>query len=156
MFSAGYDRVIWMDCDVLITNMIARPWDSMDVGLTVSKSWRPIGKEDIPFSNFSCGVMVAHKSAASFMNCAFTSHSSNENTYDIDPAATLFHLCEEEPSYKPLLTIKETRIMNSAPQFMKRHKLDTWQDKDWVCHLSGLHSSEKVRRINVWQTIQKL
>jgi hypothetical protein len=133
-FAAGYDRVLWMDADILITNpTIMPPWTN---GFHASCDWSP---NDLLF-NMGC-----------FLACRDTRYLFEElikhrSKYPGQPweQACMRNLYRRNKETREIIHIHPRRMFNAVPIEVHGEVVDPWQPGDWVCHLTNLPIEQRI------------
>lgn len=148
----GYDRVIQLDADQLITNPNYVP--PFKTGFHASRDW---GSDAVDDTFFSCCGWVAGKQSIPLLEWVV----ENEANYG-----------DEFPAQKPLqnfyrmffpswMFIHPRRVFNSVPVEVSEHfkefeLVDPWQKGDWLCHVTGVDIETKVEIIKLIIEREKL
>lgn len=140
VLKSGYDRVIQLDADQIITNHDYVP--PFTGGFHASMDW---GSDAVDDSFFSCCGWVAGPESIPMLEWVV----ENEANYG-----------DEFPAQRPLqnfykmflpswIVIHPRRVFNAVPieisEYFKEFELvDPWQKGDWLCHVTGVDFETKL------------
>ena len=135
-FAEGYERVIWMDADMIITNPdIVPPGEH---GYHCSRDWGVDAAEKWQLSNCCFSVTPASADLIRWV-------LENRDSY-----STLFHeqihLCElaRQGMFSGVLEIHPRRIFNAVPIEVHPSAPEPWQKGDWAAHLTMIPLKDRV------------
>lgn len=133
-----YDSVIWMDADVLVTNMNGQP-PMPTAGFHASRDWAEDSKEEK--YNFSCGAFLATRSARGMIRRAILKGEKWGNTPLWDQGA----LRQVAESAKAGVIMHDRRVFNAVPEEVAPGRvLEPWQPGDWLCHITEVPQERKL------------
>lgn len=156
----GYDRVIYLDVDQVITNP-ENDFDNLTFGLHVSKDWGADAVEHWHFS--ACGI-IAHRDCIPLleetlsMEPAWRDKSFPEQGplravvrnrldrmefYDIKPG---------EQKWNAAINVHPRRVLNAVPKEVDPTVQEPWQPGDFAAHLTNLPLD---KRIELFHEIKK-
>jgi len=146
---AGYDRVIWLDADTVITNFDVDPFNrAWNAPVQVSRDWGLDATED---HHFSMGNFVTNKDRRGFQDflwCQLPKYigvwgdkplweqSACQAWYQEqlqlvqDPTNLVLH-----PAH--VIKMLPRRTFNSVHASLAPSAPEPWQPGDWLCHLTG-------------------
>jgi hypothetical protein len=143
-----YERVIWLDCDQVVTNMDFE-LPELPHGINVSRDWGTDATEPWQFS--VCGIVA-----------------DGDAIYPLREASGLYQDYKDKPfpGQAPLQEVKRNtihpihvqprRLLNAVPTFVMPTAPEPWQPGDWCAHLTNVPVNERMvhyRRImaeSVW------
>ena len=151
-FDDGYERVIWLDCDQLITNPTHWPitWSG---GFHASMDWGQDATEDSHFS--MCGFVV-HEDARELFD-----HLESEKEDWVDkpfpeqePMRRLYRgrAILSSPVALAEMTTHPRRAFNAVPIQVHETVVDPWQPGDWCAHITMV---DVPRRVEIFHEIRK-
>lgn len=143
-FDEGYDRVIWLDIDQVITNPYYVP--PFETGFHASMDWGADATDKTHFS--MCGYVACRNSKRLFdWIIDHQEEYVNGEFPDQKPMRQLATLEE----YKPIFTIHPRRVFNSVPKEVHKSVVEPWENGDWLCHVTMLPVED---RVNIVRTIR--
>lgn len=153
-----YDRFIWLDSDIMITNPDWRIPDDWKSGLHIGKDWGNDVKNDWDVS--ACGF-VAHKDCIPFLEELMSMEpESRGNPFpEQTPLRELIKACLvcnkakifEHPAAE--IHIHPRNVFNCVPEAVAPGEVpEPWKPGDWCCHLTMFRLS---RRIELFHEIKK-
>ena len=141
-FDSGWDSVLWMDADQLITNEdVVPPGLGSKLGFHASLDW---GLDASEPSSFSMCAFVIHKQAAPL----FTWLEENKAGWINKPfpeQAPMRHLMKANVFPHIPFTIHPRRMFNAVPDKVCPGKVpDPWRPGDWSAHLTMIPVNQRV------------
>jgi hypothetical protein len=135
----GYDRVIYMDADILVTNpSYFPPWST---GFHASRDW---GVDAIGPECFSMCCFVAGRDS----EYLFQWIENNKEKYINVPFPEQTPMRELYKTNKDIMTIHERRVFNSVPIEVHETAQEPWQPGDWICHLTMIPFEDRVKLLH--------
>ena len=133
---AHYDRVLWIDADILITNDTIR--HEYDSGLHFSLDW---GRDATERRHFSAGCYLICRNAASMFSevVAVQEEMMCKGEWEQEPLRANYF------RHKKLVTIHNRRVFGSVPSGVHESVVDPWQPGDWAAHFTMVPLEERVR-----------
>lgn len=135
-FQEGYDKVIYMDADIVITNPEYTP--SWEDGFHASRDW---GADATGPECFSMCCFVAGKDSLSL----FEWIQDNKDKYINVPFPEQTPMRELYKTNKGLMVIHDRKVLNSVPIEVHETVQEPWEIGDWVCHLTMIPFSDRVK-----------
>ena len=136
----NYDRVIWIDADILVTNLDIIP--PGDTGYHCSLDWGVDATEPHHLSN-----------------CCFTAFPDCVDLVNwvIDNRCVFSQLFHEQEHVREaaagpfgnIITVHPRRIFNAVPIEIHESAVDPWKPGDWVAHLTMVDQAERVRLVPI-------
>lgn len=139
------DRVIWLDADIVITNMDwTPPWFT---GFQASLDWGTDAVDE------SCLSMCAYIVGMDMIQLFRDISDSYEKFKDVDfpEQSAARHCYREGGDYKFRMRTHPRRTFNAVPSQIGG-AVDAWQKGDWLCHLTHV---EFPRRVELFHEIRK-
>lgn len=139
-----FDRVIWMDADVVITNEEFF-FPEMAAGFHASRDWGIDAGE----SDFSCGVYIAHKDCIPFFDAALDLYEewANKPRWDNDA------MIEVSDQYSDLINIYPRRYLNAVPKQVHESVVEPWHPSDFACHITMVPIGRKLEILKEIESI---
>lgn len=131
-----YERVIWIDADILVTNPeIVPPGES---GYHCSLDWGVDANEPHYLSN---GCFAAFPDSIDLIRWVI----DNKDNY-----SQLFHEQEHmraaaSSQFKDVITVHPRRMFNAVPIEIHESAVEPWRPGDWIAHLTMVDLKERVR-----------
>lgn len=141
-FSQGYDRVIWLDADQMVTNPDWVPpvgW----LGFHASQDW---GRDATSLEHFSMCAFTATREAKWLFEkiedekAQFVDGPFPEQT----PARKAYREIQGDYGVESM-TIHQRRVFNAVPIEVHETVVEPWQPGDWCCHITMLEFPERVK-----------
>jgi len=160
LFQQGYDAVLWLDADAVITNQfidimtLIKTLHNIDGQkcLYASTDWgnHPI---DQPYSNFSMGNFVWMNTTRGneLLDLASSLLKYSRAVYEQDQGAVR-EVLKTVPHTRYYINILNRRILNAVPAFVQPLALDPWAEGDFLAHLTSVDKDLRVAalsRLNV-------
>lgn len=137
-FKDGYERVIWMDADQLITNHDYVP--TFQGGFHASLDW---GVDAIEDHNFSmCGFVAFPNSLPLFQ---WVVDHEEYLTQPFPEQTPMRHLHETDRDMRSLMTIHPRRMFNAVPKQVHGSVVEPWDKGCWMAHITMVEVPERVR-----------
>lgn len=134
----GYDRVIWIDADMVVANPeYAPPWDK---GFHASKDW---GVDATTDEHFSMCCIIAGKDSVSLFRWLLN-HKADWISKPFPEQAPMRHLYANHVAAKEIMKIHPRRVLNAVPIEVHASVVEPWQPGDWLCHLTMLSIEARV------------
>lgn len=133
-----YSRVIWMESDILITNLDYRI-PELSPGLHVSRDW---GDDAVDDDHFSTCAFIAHQDAEPLFRYLIM----NEPEWRNQPfpfQEPLRRLRREHGWAKSLIHVHPRKMFNCVPSDILG-AIEPWQEGDWLCHLTHIPVEKRV------------
>lgn len=131
---SGYDRIIFIEADVIITNPKYVP--PFTYGFHVSRDW---GLDATEPNSFSLCCFVVCKDSKYLFDTAVMNRQ--QDLYGKFPEQnTIRRLFDPE-----IMTVHPRRHFNSVPSQVHPTVQEPWQKGDWVCHLTMLPISDRIK-----------
>lgn len=133
-----WDRVMWLDADMLITNPDFTP-DNLTTGLYFSRDW---GADAVDESHFSCGAYVANRDALDVFDWAehFAHRYRTSPFGDQDAMRYLF-----TTPLRSSFNILPRRALNAVPIEVHPSVVEPWQPGDFLAHITMIGLVERVK-----------
>lgn len=148
-FDEGYERIIWLDADQMITNPYVTPWKDMKSGFHASMDW---GQDATDASHFSmCGFVVCRDAS-----CLFEWLEENKSDWVDKPfpeQAPMRWLYSNRPIANGKMTTHPRRAFNAVPIQVHDTAVDPWQTGDWCAHITMVPVE---RRVEIFHELKKL
>lgn len=132
-----YDRIIWVDADMVVTNMdFVPPWHT---GFQASLDW---GSDAVDESMFSmCAFVVGADMEPLIAAIANDYEAFKDCPFPEQTAARAQYVSDREFKYR--MRTHHRRIFNSVPREISEEAPDPWQPGDWLCHLTHVGVSRR-------------
>lgn len=141
-----YDRIMWLDCDQVITNPEWTPqWTD---GFHASLDWGIDAYDDNHFS--ACGFVVC-KDAFGILSTAASLHYLFRER-DFPEQEALRHIRREGNDGERGMTTHPRRVFNAVPKEICEEAPEPWERGDFCCHLTHVPCE---RRVEVFHLIQE-
>lgn len=139
-FSDGYDLVLYLDVDQMVTNPMAPLIMHLD-GFEASRDW---GEDAVDYSHFSmCGFTAA--SDTKFIFEAVLALEPEWRDKPFPAQAPLQHVYRTMPEAKRMMRTAPRKKFNAVPDEVCPGKVvDPWQPGDTFAHLTNLPLPERV------------
>ncbi len=131
-----YERVLWIDADMLITNdAISQNYTS---GFNASLDW---GKDATEWSHFSTGAYMICQDAADIFSEVLGREEEciAKGIWEQQP------IRDQYENYKHLVKIHLQRIFNSVHPNVHPDVTNPWKPGDWACHFTMIPLEDRVR-----------
>jgi len=137
----GSPSVLWLDADVMITAPDTPPPDLLPTALCVSRDW---GLDAFGPGDFSTGAFIARSSALPLIVEAMERRDwANRPLWDQSALREVWQSCMWA---RELIQVHPRRVLNPVPEEVCPGKVvDPWQPGDWLCHLTMLPFTERVK-----------
>jgi hypothetical protein len=137
--SSGYDRVIWLDADTLITNSEISPFEIESIApIEVSKDW---GLDAMEPHHFNMGNFFANRDPnelwAHIWNRYLPQKEEEWGNKELWEQSALQGLYQTLRTPEDIFSICPTRRFNAVHAALAPSAPDPWQEGDWLCHLTG-------------------
>ena len=132
-FDEGYERILWLDADILITNAELAPWRSMISGFHSSMDWGQDATEDSHFS--MCGFVVCNNASHLF---EFLEENKEDWVNKPFPEQAPMRWLYEHRYGGKCMTTHPRRVFNAVPKQVHETAVDPWQLGDWCAHITML------------------
>jgi len=151
---AGFDYVLWIDADSLITNMRItfeclfsehirnRAW--LVASRDYSESQYPQGDNSVNFSS-SCMLIGRVGLKLVDMALALSSRFSNAPLHEQSALQTILI---ENQAMKSNVSILSNRTLNSVPKTIQPNSINGWEPGDFIAHLSCIDNGSRLRWFN--------
>jgi len=139
-FGCGYDRVIYLDVDQMITNPDIVP-KVAEAGLAISRDWGADAVDDSRFSMCGC---IAHKNSAILFRKALELEPEFRDK-PFPEQSPMQHLHRTIPWVPPMVSVHSRRTFNAVPKEIADSVPEPWQRGDFCAHLTMLNFTERVR-----------
>lgn len=136
---AGYDRVIWLDADTVITNFDVEPFNrAWSAPVHVSRDWGIDATEE---HHFSMGNFVTNRDkrglSLAFWEGELPLHRSKWAHEPLwEQSACQEFMCMNETA-KSIFFLHNRRTFNAVHASLAPSAPEPWQPGDWLCHLTG-------------------
>jgi hypothetical protein len=138
-FDEGYNRVIWVDADILITNFDYVPeWST---GFHASMDW---GRDATGPECFSMCCFVACPDSRHLFQWVID-HREDYINGDFPEQKPMRELYDMSEANRQVMTIHPSRVFNSVPIEVHETVVNPWQPGDWLCHLTMIPFSDRVK-----------
>lgn len=124
-FGSGYERVMWMDCSVLIQQLDNTPWMQWDSGLYCPEV-------------YCSALMVVHADSAPIINYVASQRVNPDWDAQSQPDIFLDRAISEEPGFR--------KRFHLIPESLVR--LGRINPERWINHYLAYHPDEQRREIN--------
>lgn len=133
---SGYDRIIFIEADIIITNPeYVPPWVS---GFHVSRDWGLDATESNSFS--LCCFAASQNSKSIFDEAVKNRHEDLYGSFpEQDTMRKLYYTNQH------LITVHPRRVFNSVPRQVHPTVQEPWKKGDWICHLTMLPIQDRVK-----------
>lgn len=138
---ATYDQVIWIDADMIVTNLERIPWYEMDRGLHMSRDWGPDATHD---GIFTTACMIVHRDAAFLFQLAMAKQEQWQHAEFHEMA----YLRSIYPVEKEAFHIHPRRILNAVHPDVSPDVAEPWQPGDWLCHFTMIPVEDRVKLVH--------
>jgi hypothetical protein len=139
--SGHYDRVIWLDCDQMITNPefeIGLP----GFGFRVSQDWGADAVEPWHFS--ACGF-IAHKDCIEFLEAVLQSEPEwRERPFPEQAPLRNNAMIRMKNAISPTIHVHPRRYFNAVPKEIDPTVQEPWQPGDFAAHLTNLPLEKRI------------
>lgn len=136
-FRDGYDAVMWLDADQVITNLEWRPpWTS---GFHASLDWGTDATTDNHFS--ACGIVV-YRDAMPIIQWIHDNRDFWASQPFPEQAAMRFYHLRGEQGFR--MSIHPRRVFNAVPSELCETAPEPWGLGDFCCHLTHVPIPERV------------
>jgi hypothetical protein len=142
----GYDLVLWMDMDVVVTNPLVdfRKISEYFEGLTFAFDW----EYGAPHTDmFSAGVFIAKHCPRSFRfldeAMTLTKYSKRENYITTDQGA-LREVYGSSCEWRDCVRVVPHHALNAVPTEVQPKSIDPWVPGNFLCHLTGIGNDRRV------------
>jgi hypothetical protein len=146
-FGCGYDRVVYLDADQMITNPDIVP-QVAETGVAISKDWGADAVEPWYFS--MCGWIAHKNSAILFIKALQLEPDFREKSFP--EQAPMQHLYRMVPWVPPMVQVHSRRMFNAVPKEVDPTVQEPWQPGDFAAHLTNLPLE---KRIELFHEIKK-
>lgn len=138
-FSDGYDRVVWLDADQMVTAPELGPWKRIKKGFHASLDW---GQDATADSHFSmCGFTACRDTVPLF---EFLEHTKADWVDKPFPEQAPMRWLYEQRYGKHRMVTHPRRMFNAVPIEVHPTVQEPWQPGDWCAHLTMLPVPERV------------
>jgi hypothetical protein len=138
-FDKGYDRVVWMDADQLVTNQVFDV-NFCDHGFNASMDW---GMDAHGPEHFSmCGFIAFPDSRYLFQ---WVVDHEKEYISGLFPEQTPMRELYGSSLNKEHMTIWPRRMFNAVPKEVHETVVEPWDKTCWMAHITMLEVSERVK-----------
>lgn len=143
LLKAGYDKVVYLDVDQMVTNDHVTPWaDVGNVGFHASKDWGKDATEPWHFS--MCGV-VAHADTIPLYEAAIELEPSYRDK-PFQEQAPMQQVVKLTGVDKNLVTIHPRRMFNAVPTAVCPGGVpEPWKFGDWCAHITMVDMGRRVK-----------
>lgn len=125
-----YDRMIWLDADIVITNPeFAPPWFT---GFQASFDW---GVDALDESQFSACCFVIGRDMQALIEDV-THSFSNFKDRDFPEQSALRHFYRNGGDYRFRMRTHSRRTFNAVPREISEEAPEPWEKGDWCAHLT--------------------
>lgn len=133
----GYDRILWLDCDQVITNPDwTPPWES---GFHASLDW---GIDAVTDNHFSaCGFLICRDAFGIMSTVAEKHYLFREREFP--EQAALRDIRENMPRERQLMFVHDRRVFNAVPKEICAEAPDPWQKGDFCAHLTHIEPEKR-------------
>lgn len=138
-FGCGYDRVIYLDADQMITNPEFVP-QVAETGLAISKDWGADAVEPWHFS--MCGWIAFKNSAVLFRKALEFEPEFRDEPFP--EQAPMQHLFKMIPWVPPMVSVHSRRTFNAVPKEIADSVQEPWQPGDFCAHLTMLPLPDRI------------
>lgn len=138
-FRQGYERVMWLDADQIVTNSDFFP--EVMSGFNASLDWGADAADESFFS--TCGF-VAFPDSAFLFEWAL-GHWAEYMDEDFPEMTPLRHLYRTTSRAKACIKVNPRRLFNAVPFGITEGVQEPWQPGDWLCHLTHVPVYDRVR-----------
>lgn len=155
---SGYDRVIWMDADTLITNMDKGCPVSLTNPIHCSKDW---GTDALEPWHFNMGNFIAYKDRLGMWEKLWCSQFGvrgkkqwrNQPLWE-QSAIQEFH--RENMDLQTFVRVHDRRTFNAVHSELAPSAPEPWQPGDWLCHLTGEEITNEKRMVVLKKLIEAI
>ena len=139
-FGSGYDRVIYLDADQMITNPDIVP-EVAQAGVAISKDW---GADAVEPWHFSMCGWIAHKNSAILFRKALQLEPDFREK-PFPEQAPMQHLYQTIPWVPPMVQVHPRRMFNAVPNEVSPGNVcEPWERGDFCAHLTMLGLRERI------------
>lgn len=136
----GYEKIIWMDADIVVTNDSYVP--PMSSGFHASLDW---GSDATDESCFSMCCFVAYPDSRYLFQWV-VDHEKEYINGDFPEQTPMRYLYKTN---KHSMTTHPRRVFNSVPIEVHESAPEPWQAGDWLCHLTMIPFPERVKLFHI-------
>lgn len=135
-----YDCILWLDADVVVTNMSIQISDILGnmEGIVCSRDWCLEG------SDFSAGVLIITRCMGSrqVIDAAMRKTEwKNKLLWDQSALQEVYH---KDEGLRGVFHILPRRTLNSVPSDAQSEAVEPWQSGDFICHLTGISNALRI------------
>lgn len=135
---ATYDQVIWIDADMMVTNLGRIPWYEMDRGLNMSRDWGPDATHD---GIFTTACMIVHRDAAFLFQLAM----ANQEQWHRAEFHEMAYLRSIYGEHEKHFHVHPRRVLNAVHPDVCPDVIEPWEPGDWLCHATMVPVEERMR-----------
>lgn len=137
-FKNGYDSVMWLDADQVITN--SDFYFHSQSGFHASLDW---GVDAVDDSFFSMCGFVIHQDAKFLLEWVYDNWLQYID-WDFPEQAPMRHLHRESKRARNMMGICTRRVFNAVPMEIGEGVIDPWRAGDFCCHLTHVPVERRV------------
>jgi len=138
-FNCGYDRVVYLDADQMITNPDIVP-QVAEAGVAISKDW---GADAVEPWHFSMCGWIAHRNSAILFKKALELEPDFRDK-PFPEQAPMQHLYKTIPWVPPMVSVHSRRTFNAVPKEVDPTVQEPWQPGDFAAHLTNLPLEKRI------------
>lgn len=153
-FEDGYDRVLWLDADTVVTNNYCPKLSDCTAGttgttdggecLTVSKDWG-VPESGMESVYFSMGNFIWRNTQAGrrLLTAALNLQPKHGNSPLWEQSA-IQQICMDGGPEKHGVLILPRRAFNSVPKHPLVPAVEPWEDGDFLCHMTAMPHEDRI------------
>lgn len=138
-FKDGYEQVIWMDADQVITNPEYVP--NFDNGFHASLDWGADVTEDW---HFTMAAFCAFPNSLPLFEWV-VDHEKEYINGPFPEQTPMRHLYETDRDFRSLMTIHPRQLFGAVPKQVHENVVEPWNRNCWMCHITMLEVPDRVK-----------
>lgn len=140
-----YDRIIWLDCDQVVTNPEwTPPWES---GFHASLDWGVDALNDDHFS--ACGFVVCRDAFGIMTSVADRHYLFREELFP--EQAAMRYIRREHLKEREMMFIHSRRQFNAVPKEVCQEAPEPWERGDFCAHLTHVPVEKRAEIFHIIQ-----
>lgn len=134
-----YERVIWMDADIIVTNPMVSLMQFSPANIHFSRDW---GTDATTDEHFSCGAYVAHKCNMPVIEEALRRTEHIRSPFgDQDALRSVYR---DAPLLRGMFAIHPRRTFNAVHPEIDPTVVEPWTPLDFLCHLTMVPMEKRI------------
>lgn len=134
-----YERVLWLDADVVVTDPEIRLDDFNALRIHFSRDW---GEDAIDDSHFSSGAYLVHDTQACVVAEALAQDQFRDSAFGDQDAFRFVY--KNPPLPLSLFHIHPRRKFNAVHPEIGPSVIEPWQPGDFLCHLTMVPIKKRI------------